>query len=230
MELTAGFVIDATGRSASFARQHGARIIPDDGLVGVVGILPWNGGSLPTLVEAQAEGWWYSATIPGARLVVAWMSDSDLVRAQHMHHATRWYERLRQSRLTAERVGDARVAGRLRVFAAQSQRLNPAAGPGWAAAGDAASTCDPLASQGILRALRTGKMAAFAAFDFLAGREDSVRKYDRLIAGEYASYRETKGWYYGVEQRWPETSFWRRRRGAARATHMKSGAGVNQHH
>src|SRR5262249_3958203 len=156
----------------------------------------------------------YSTAIPGGRLVVAWMSDSDLVRQGAMCDTEVWRERLRGSDLTAERAGDAMLEMPLRMFAANSQCVSPAAGGaafGWAAAGDAALACDPLSSQGILRALRSGKMAAFAAFDFLQGRTESVRKYDRLIAAEYAAYSETKAWYYGLERRWAGSEFWMRR-------------------
>ena len=211
VEIASAFVIDATGRNSSFARRQGARTIPDDRLIGVVGVLRCGSGVLPTLVESQLDGWWYSTRIPGPRLVVAWMSDSDLVRTQSMCDGNRWTERLRQSRLTAERISEARLEMPLRVFAAHSQRLEPAAGSGWAAAGDAASTCDPLASQGILRALRTGKMASFAAVDFIEGRSPSLAKYNRMIASEYAAYCETKTWYYSLEQRWPNAVFWSRR-------------------
>jgi len=206
----AAFVIDASGRRASFARRQGARIVQGDRLIGVVGVFPFHAAA-PLLVESQPDGWWYSTAIPGSRLVVAWMSDSDLVRRQSMVDPDVWMERLRQSGLTAQRVGQIELEAPLRVFAANSQRVSPTAGPGWAAAGDAAFASDPLSAQGILRALRTGKLAAFAAFDYLQGRTASVRKYDRLIAAEYAAYCASKALYYGLERRWLESEFWMRR-------------------
>jgi flavin-dependent dehydrogenase len=47
-------------------------------------------------------------------------------------------------------------------------RLDRAAGRAWIAVGDTASTWDPLSSQGIVEALRSGTSAATSVVDYLS--------------------------------------------------------------
>jgi flavin-dependent dehydrogenase len=79
------------------------------------------------------------------------------------------------------------------------------------AAGDAAAAFDPLSSQGVLMALRTGKLASFVALDHLLGRADSSPRYDALLRREYEGYQATRRSFYREEQRWPDAPFWARR-------------------
>jgi flavin-dependent dehydrogenase len=217
-EVETQFVIDATGRSASFALQQGAYKIASDRLVGVAARFDFSGCGVAidprTLVEAREEGWWYSALTPDCRMVVAWMSDADLVREGSLHTPSRWLERLHKSPLTAARVAKARFEPPLRILAAQSQILSSIGGARWLATGDAATGVDPLSSQGILKALCTGKLAAFAAFDCLAGRLAAQSRYEKLVIGDYERYKEIKSSFYSLELRWRESPFWARRHAA----------------
>ena len=214
-EFRARFAVDATGRSAAFATGQGARRILDDRLVGVFVLFrfpesaPARGAY--TLVEAHHDGWWYSSITPHSRAVVAWMSDASLVRRDGLHLHARWMERLGRSRETAARVGGAPAETSPAVWAAHSQRLSQCAGAGWVAAGDAACTFDPLSSQGILKALRGGKLASFVALDWLDGRTDSPVRYERIVGAEYREYLKARAWCYRQEQRWPQSGFWRLR-------------------
>ncbi|HKD05078.1 MAG TPA: tryptophan 7-halogenase [Bryobacteraceae bacterium] len=207
----ARFAIDATGRRANLAARCGSRVLADDRLVGVCGTLAAANCEATTLVEAQPDGWWYSSPAPGGRAIVAWMSDADLIRRDRMCDAEQWRDALERTAWTRERV-NARDLRELRVWTANSQRLSRVRGDGWVAAGEAATAYDPLSSCGILKALRSGKVAAFVAIDALEGRDTSPR-YERLVAAEYAGYRETRRKFYGQEQRWPDSPFWRRRNG-----------------
>lgn len=210
-EVQARFVIDASGRSAAFAVQCGARRLPDDRLAS--SIVRFEGvGGLDTLIEAVETGWWYSAAIPGAQAVAAFMTDTDIVRESHLHLVAGWNEMLAGSTPTRERLRGLVPKGPPNVFAAHSQHLDRTGGPGWVAAGDAAMAFDPLSSLGILKALRSGKLASFVAADFLLREIESHQKYEQLASAEYAAYRKTKSEYYGMESRWPASVFWKRRR------------------
>jgi flavin-dependent dehydrogenase len=91
--------------------------------------------------------------------------------------------------------------------------IDPVCGPDWIAAGDAASCFEPLASQGIARALRSGCFAAYAGFDILSGRGEAARvRYATLIQREFAEYRASLLTHYAAERRWPDRAFWARRR------------------
>jgi flavin-dependent dehydrogenase len=210
-ECQARFVIDASGRAAAFAVQRGARRLPDDRLAAAVMLLEMEDDA-DTLVEATESGWWYSATVPGSTAVAAFMTDTDYIRRLKLYETEHWSEMLAGSKHTRERLRGARLKGAPAVFTAHSQHLSHIGGPGWVAAGDAAMTFDPLSSQGIRKALRSGKLASFAAADFLLHKSDTHQKYEKLAAAEYNAYQETKSDYYEREQRWPESEFWKRRR------------------
>lgn len=210
-EFRARFVIDATGRSASFAVQAGAQRVADDKLAGVF-VLFESKEAGDTLIEAAETGWWYSTTVPGGTAVVAFMTDTDLIREMQLNTPGRWNELLELSTHTRERLQNATAKGPPAIFAANSQCLSHMAGPGWVAAGDAAMAFDPLSSQGILKGLRSGKLASFVAADYLLQGKDSSAKYETMAHAEYEAYSATKAEYYGLEQRWPASPFWARRR------------------
>jgi flavin-dependent dehydrogenase len=204
-ELRARVVVDGTGRGARFARTQGARKVVEDRLVGVSGVFEGMTGEPGVLVEACRDGWWYSARLPGERVLACFLSDRDLVAKGA------WREGLRRQPHTSARVAGAAWPERLHVHSARTQRLDAAAGDGWLAAGDAAATVDPLSSQGILKALRGGVFAAYAISDHLAGDRRAFARYARFVAAEHDDERAARAAVYARERRWAAAPFWRRR-------------------
>ncbi len=208
------FVIDCTGRAARFAVGRGAQLQAKDSLGGVFVLFNAPAGEeYETLIEAQEQGWWYSTSVPGGTLVVAWMSDTDLIRNMGLKHAARWHSLLALSERTRRRAERAAARTDPMVFAAQSQRLNKVAGTGWAAAGDAAMAFDPLSSHGITKALRSGKLASFMTLDWLGENKDTHARYCSVADAEWAQYEAARIAHYREELRWPESAFWARRQG-----------------
>jgi flavin-dependent dehydrogenase len=206
--LEASFLVDATGRASWLARRCGARRLVWDRLVGVVGLLPAGGdGDVRTLLEAAEQGWWYSARIPGERLVVAYMTDVDLLPEAPRDLDCFWASHLRQTEHTRRRVGAAAAPGGLRTVAADSYRMDRVTGEGWLAVGDAAMAWDPLSSQGIRKALASGVAAAQA----IAGRSEGLEAYAARVAQDFEQYRRLHGHFYGQVRRWRASAFWRRR-------------------
>lgn len=220
--LLADFVVDASGRAAPLARLLGARRIRYDQLVGVAAYFNSDdgGGSNSvsvsdtfTLVEAVASGWWYSAWLPGGKLIAAYMTDSDLLNRTAARNAEGWQALLATAEHTGRRVADGgcRRLTAPRVLAAHTARLSSVAGEGWLAVGDAAVSHDPLASYGITAALGAGFYAATAVADYLEGRREALRAYAHLIDQSFAQYLLMRHDRYLSEQRWPDAPFWRRR-------------------
>ena len=214
--VEADLVVDATGRAAAFARHQGARRRSLDRLTAVVATVEPAGAAAPdatTLVEATEEGWWYSAPLPSGRLVTAYFSDPDLLTRRRPWQADGWWTHLANSRHTQARVATfgSTLAGPPRTAAAGSVYLDPIAGEGWLAAGDAAAAYDPLSSHGIGSALAAGQRAATAAAAYLGGDRRSSAAYADRIAAGYAEYVRLWLAYYADERRWPEAPFWRRR-------------------
>ena len=165
-----------------------------------------------TLVEAFEDGWWYTAGLPDGGRIIACMTDADIARGLRLSHAEQWLRTLTAMPNVGLMLRGSTPCGPLVVRSSQSRRLEPAGGDHWLAVGDAASRFDPLSSQGIIKALRSGVFAAYAISDLLIRNADSgVRRYLRYVAEEFTSYTETRQKYYLQEQRWPASEFWRRR-------------------
>jgi flavin-dependent dehydrogenase len=214
--VEADFVIDATGRSSRAARQFGARRLSHDRLISAAVLFksPAGGGIKEnvTLVEAVADGWWYSARLPGDRLMVAYMTDSDLAD-RGVRETGGWLALLGETDHTLRRVrgGGYTPLQRPHVLQANSSRLDAAFGECWLAAGDAAAAFDPLSSYGISSALGGGYYAASAVLDYLGGRADALPSYQKLIDGAFAQSLLMHHAHYSLEHRWAGETFWRRR-------------------
>jgi flavin-dependent dehydrogenase len=218
--ITARFALDATGRRAGLARPRGARREIDDTLISLVGICPAasdRGDSPLTVIEAAPCGWWYSTRLPGDRIVAAFMTDADIIRANRLRSSAAWWDFAQATVQTGHRLGGPPADARIQVSPAFSQILDPVAGEGWIATGDAAVSFDPLSGMGIGYALASGIGAARAAHDVLTARGSLVDEYAASVRGHYQQYLRRKQQYYAMESRWPASPFWARRQADARS-------------
>jgi flavin-dependent dehydrogenase len=219
--LRATFLVDATGRASLLARRLGATRMSFDRLTGVIGVCSVSVSGTRehardedhrTLVESAADGWWYSALLPGSLIVVAYMTDADLVPKNPEQLGAHWRSRLESTTHTRSRVRGLTFDGPLRVMAARSERLDRMTGPNWLATGDAAVSVDPLSSQGILFALRSGLAAARAIEESYGGSHFALAELSRSTRQRFAQYWQMRRMHYSREQRWLDSVFWRRRR------------------
>ncbi|MDN5804492.1 MAG: tryptophan 7-halogenase, partial [Microlunatus sp.] len=203
-------VVDASGRAARVARLLGARRIRYDRLVGVLTYGSIGSGSAragadsTTLVEAVGNGWWYSLFLPAGRLVVAFMTDADLLDRTGARRPEGLASLLDEAPATQSRVlaADADLAwSRAQIRPAHSGRLSAVYGADWLAVGDAAVASDPLASYGIAAALGEGHYAAAAVADHLAGRPDALLDHAQQIDRTLAHYLILCHDRYGLERR-----------------------------
>ncbi|MER9658205.1 hypothetical protein NKJ26_33290, partial [Mesorhizobium sp. M0152] len=98
------------------------------------------------------------------------------------------------------------------IKAAGTATIAPAAGDRWVAAGDCLFCADPLSSRGIVHALRSGILAAYAASDMLDGRGDfACARYATIATRGFADYLPALAAHYAAVARW-DTPFWQRRR------------------
>jgi flavin-dependent dehydrogenase len=213
--LTARFLIDASGRSASIARRQSARTEAIDRLVGIVGYVEFDSGVRAgdgtTLVESVPDGWWYSAWLPDNILAVAFMSDGDLIHALEAESIGGWTKLLSGTVHTRQRVVGGRRPVRLFPRNAASHFLRPGGGDGWLAAGDALCAFDPLSSLGIGHALASGAHAARAVEGSLRGDSEPFAEYIAKSTEHFSDYLRIRSRYYAMEGRWPWRPFWQRR-------------------
>lgn len=212
-QLNPRFVVDATGRLAWLARQQEAKRVLYDQLMGVAVLFKTGDAYIDTyaLVETAQSGWWYSALLSGDRMMVVYMSDADLVRRHQLKNPAHWLASARQTEHTWSRLQKAQPLGPPSTYAAHTQRMNPIVGDGWLAVGDAAATFDPLSSQGIYKALSSGIFASYAILDWFKGEPAGLERYAALQHRDFQQYLGTRANYYALEQRWPNSRFWKRR-------------------
>jgi 2-polyprenyl-6-methoxyphenol hydroxylase-like FAD-dependent oxidoreductase len=136
------------------------------------------------------------------------MTDADLMPAGSRDELTaRWYAALGRTEHTAARSRGASLASPIRIVRADSGRLLSDRRPGFCAVGDAAAALDPLAGNGVARALRSGLEAAEAIDQALSGAPLA----ESGIAERFADDLDRKARYYLLEWRWPAAPFWVRR-------------------
>lgn len=214
--IEAGLVVDASGTRAVFARQRGSRKVETLPLVCLAMRFAAPDGARCGLthLEAVEHGWWYGAHLPDATLLLAFYSDAPTVKALRLQQAERWLAWLAAAPNTAALARDAvPLAGGVRSFPAPSYCLDLLHGDGWLAIGDAASACDPVTSQGIVKALADGMAAAGA----IAGQA-TLGAVAQSVVLRHAQYLTQRRQYYGWEQRWPAAPFWRQLHAGAAAT------------
>ncbi len=198
-------IVDATGRNAFIARKLGSQTKVVDRLIGAVALLPRTENEQWTLIEAVENGWWYSAPLPAARTVFAYMTDSDLWRNSH------WVELLQLAPLTWQRAAALEVQPRVRLFSAASVLRQPVAGPNWIAVGDAALAFDPLTGLGIYKTIETGLRSSAAIARSFAGDPSGMIEYENWTADGFRSYLSIRCQFYRSVERWPSSRFWLRR-------------------
>jgi 2-polyprenyl-6-methoxyphenol hydroxylase-like FAD-dependent oxidoreductase len=220
--LDARVVVDATGRTAMVARRLGGRCLGSDRLVALTRLFDQRETGDPrTLVETFRDGWWYTARLPGDQRIVCCMTDADIARSLCLHEQTVWSRLLSSMDHVSGALRNASPMGPIVTRAVGSRLLDPVAGDGWLAVGDAASMFDPLSSQGIVKALRSGIFASYAIADLLSERDlTGMTRYAAYVQAEFEAYARTYTKYYGEERRWPDSLFWKRRSGLQAADHV----------
>lgn len=221
LSVRSPWIVDATGRRTSIARQLGASRLALDKLA--CGWLVASGTGEPrqaaSELHAEAGGWWYAATLPAGRRSLAFYTDSDLPFAHDAHGPRALLARAARCPGLADvlRSADWGAAERHGFCAAPGAVLSACAGPGWLAVGDAAVAFDPIASQGLFNALYTGLAGAYAVHADLtataacAPDRPAWRDYSDEVGRIRTAYLRRQRATYLEERRWAHEPFWRRR-------------------
>ncbi len=179
-----------------------------------------------TRIEAVANGWWYSNRVPSSdltenRRLVVFYSDRDLPDGKRAGTLGGFDELISETAQIASllKAGAYRASGVIRGAPANSQRLREFCGDAWMAVGDAAQAYDPLSSQGIDKALRTGSHAGhlihYALTDessnSLGANNRYIQQYSQKQQHLWDEYQSQRDYYYGIQTRWADQPFWLRR-------------------
>jgi flavin-dependent dehydrogenase len=207
-------LVDASGRSAPAGRLLGARrwLAWDRQVALVARVASSDPEPRDLLLEAAEDGFWYSAPQPGGTLVVVLVTDADLVPAGGRASLPRRFgDSLARTTHTAARAAGLTHTHAIRVVRAESGCLLPPRGDGWWAVGDASMASDPLAGNGVPRALRSARDVAASIHRALDGVVDEPPPAELA----FAEYLDRRAEYYVREARWQDAPFWARRRPVA---------------
>jgi flavin-dependent dehydrogenase len=188
--VRADVAVDATGRRSALARRMGARRVVSERLIAerrnIDQFPDVRGGSVWLCVDGSDESWSYQILGPNGRREI-WDVYAPAV--------------LRRDRK------DQRVD-------ASSACLSCAAGDGWIAIGDAATSFDPVTSQGLVNALSTSIVAAGAILSRRGLDDETCRIYSHVTAETFSySERGRAAVYDALRARSPE---WRHQEAARR--------------
>lgn len=193
-EEEAGFLVDATGRSAAIARRHGARIRVEHDQVALWAVAE---GDAPArlerpLIERTPDGWWYAVRLDERRTYAAFHVPA--AAAGQARTAAGWAARLATTRYLSPLLADAGDFPPPRGSPAGGARLAPCRGDSWAACGDAALAFDPLSSQGLLGAMAGGHMLATALL--AEDRDGALAGYEARLEAIWRLYRDRRAAFY----------------------------------
>jgi flavin-dependent dehydrogenase len=218
--LRARFVCDASGRARVLARRLRLPQTIRDRQLGLVGY--WqttqsgdNRDGFNALVESLPEGWFYTARLTRRQRVAGFMTDRSLLDSNLRRNAPLIYLRaLERTRHTKRRLRPFAWDQDIRIFPTYPSLIERCCGPDWLLVGDAASTLDPLCSQGVQKAIASALTAATAVHTLLVHPERSEWVMEFCRARERAgflSHLAARASYYRREQRFEGEPFWKQR-------------------
>lgn len=211
-KISSYYIIDASGSYRAVGHRLGAQKIKMDQLIGVAGLFQANKETKPlALIEAQENGWWYSAPIPGDKMVVIYMTDADLYAHGVKKTPFFWHDNFYQTCFTQKRTSASKLKEPLKVFAANTYKTGKVKACNWFPTGAAALGLDPLSSSGVSFALHSGRLAARSILQEFKGTPNAREQYLQALDSYYEEYLKQRFQCYSWEERWPQAEFWKRR-------------------
>lgn len=216
----AQWVVAATGRRVSAPLAPGqSRLWLDQlfgvALIGQAGELAKTRAPAPATVEAAPAGWWYSVAIPDGRLLTVFFTDADLLPKGKRALGVFLKDQLARSPLTwagSEFARGCIERGQWTGFDARSSICRMVISDGWVAVGDALMASDPLSGRGVVEALASGMEVADCLLRPGQTRRAELPSWAASAAQRFNEYRAERMVAYGMEMRWVDSVFWRRRR------------------
>jgi flavin-dependent dehydrogenase len=211
-EVEAEWVVDCSGRASIVARKSGVRKQTLDRLTAFCFVNEQPHGALTgiSFIEAVEDGWWYAAPVSQDKVIVNFMTDSDL-QYVNVPDIRQWIlQKLKQTKYLQGYV-DITTMPDVRVRTATTAFLESPSGPGWIAVGDALCSYDPLTSFGITAAIAGNLHAVLAVKDALRGKTGALREYAAVRQRMFNKCVGMLAEQYRLEQRWSGGEFWRRR-------------------
>ena len=215
-------LVDASGRSATVARQLGLARFAEDTLVCLYAYLQTNPDDEDhcTRLCVDRNGWWYSVRVPSGQRVLAFHLDSDDPELKALRDPERLLAKARRQPLLADALSASIYAPAFESIQVHARPAGSAVldlnamaeiAPGFFAIGDAVLAFDPIASQGIFHALASAESAARAIEAQLADAPMFREPYLAEMRAVHARYREHLQATYADVLRYRHEPFWAKR-------------------
>lgn len=213
-EISADYVVDATGKKASVCRQLGIFHRERDQLAALTFHcrIPAKIQSC-IYIESFENGWIYLAPCGNNKITVMIFTDLDIIPRQ-ADRKKFIAEVLNRTGTLKSLTGN--LPGTDQILNLKIQPVNTAClqlpyGPNWIAIGDSAYSFDPISSYGITSAIAGGYYGGQALADELEHKPDALEVYRYIMENAFQAYLQRLHHYYSLENRWPESVFWKRR-------------------
>jgi flavin-dependent dehydrogenase len=169
------------------------------------------------LLEADAEGWWYSSCDAGGRGAAVYLSDADLLPKSRQERASFFRRKFASSRLLRQHLPPLPDVLDLRLIDARTSRVKRFCTRASLSIGDAAYAVDPLSGSGVRRAVESALAASAAVQAFLVtGDARDLKRYDGWASAEFQRWlRDKDDVYAEASDDLHSYPFWKRRIAAA---------------
>ena len=125
-----------------------------------------------------------------------------------------WLDLLEETQNTRKLISNTKIMDeKPRAFPAPSFQLDKVVGSNWMAIGDAASTFDPITSQGIIKSMSDAILAAEIIAKHFADEDKKLEEFEQNVTARYEQYLDMRKYLYQLENRWPESPFWQKYHG-----------------
>ncbi|OZG72755.1 monooxygenase [Hahella sp. CCB-MM4] len=219
IQVKARFVVDATGFKARFAHTRNIQKQVDDQLFAIVRFaqVKQGKGVKQIQLEATPEGWYYQALLPDSKVVSMIVTGKDSLYALREDHYLAFENALAATTFVGPSISKLQLESHSYLTCPIYSGLLPKAEEdNWIAIGDAALSFDPIAAQGIYKALSHGLMAADKVAAFFAKDRSYTSPFSEKVLQQYDIYCQNRAHVYGLERRWLNSEFWQQRSGDSR--------------
>jgi flavin-dependent dehydrogenase len=204
-DMTARFLVDASGQSTVLGKHLGTRrVLPHLKKVAYFGHFenvwrrPGDEGGYIVIVVCE-EGWFWLIPLDETRMSIGLVMNADEARGVGLPTDRMLAWGISRCPVLRDRTAAATFPAETHVVADFSYRCAPYAGPGYFLAGDAATFIDPIFSTGVCMGMMSGVEAARAIIAATQQGADVARlrrRYNRFIEETSGPFFRLVGLYY----------------------------------
>lgn len=208
------YLIDCSGKNAFIVRHKKRPVHKEDSLIALYGYynLPENVTlQQQTILETTPNGWYYLCPLPDNKVAIAFITDADILKMLNLNIPETWLEYGLKTNHISGILGQLSTPEAFRHYAIHSRIASLPDNENWTAAGDAAACFDPISSMGIGHAINSGIQSARVAEAYFIGDFQQARNYNHFLFKHFEDYLNMRHGFYGIEKRWEEAPFWKRR-------------------